>query len=481
MANIYFGNVRKAQYIPAPKAGMDAASTGFTESLNYLNGGGYVAQSVGGSRKFAMSWDVTPKTSLDCLNQYRNGEFGSGLIYWVDPFSDNPVPPHWGTPMLSGMGWPSLVGSAVQPTLAPTVFTRINLIPNPSAEVDVSGWTASSTTVTRSTAWSSSGSASFAITNTGNANTGDMRIAGAGAAQMPAGFTPGKTYTVSATINKTAADTGNFSRTRRILIFISTNGSNFTENFGPQVPNVTGPQRISHTFTIPANATGMLIGIGAASQTTGQLTYADSIMAEESNTLGSYFDGGPSFPGSSWVGTANASFSVWNVPATQYNIPYQSAVYSVNGPIGVAPSRKLTMLVPPDKGLRIGFTGSAVNAGVYLQLVNLDGTLVAPQLIPVLSAGDNQLTNVFIPGYLYKAAFFYLAPTAVGGGTVTLASVDARYGSIVESDPIFGNYVSGDGHTGCRMSDVTWVYVQAANNRKLVTAATTLTEIGAWL
>jgi hypothetical protein len=168
--------------------------------------------------------------------------------------------------------------------------TRRNRVPNPSFGSNTVGWTASSINLARSTDWSLSGASSMRATSTGG-TSGDARLNGGGASSFPAGIEPGKTYTVSAYINKTAEDTGDLNRSRRMLVFISTPGNTNVETFGPQAPNEVGVQRISQTFTVPANATGCIIGVGLASTTSGQVTYVDNVLLEEGTGLGEYFDG----------------------------------------------------------------------------------------------------------------------------------------------------------------------------------------------
>jgi hypothetical protein len=180
--------------------------------------------------------------------------------------------------------------------------TRRNRVPNPSFGPNTVGWTASSITLARSTDWSLSGPASMRATSTGG-TSGDARLNGGGATSFPPGIEPGKTYTVSAYINKLAEDTGNLNRSRRMLVFISTPGNTNVETFGPQAPNEVGVHRISQTLTVPANATGCIIGVGLASTTSGHVTYVDNVLLEEGATLGEYFDGDTANPadGLTWA------------------------------------------------------------------------------------------------------------------------------------------------------------------------------------
>lgn len=112
MAKVWFGNINQASYVEAPEAGMDADFVGVEDKLQFLSGGAHVTLSESTHREFNMSWATKPKASLNFLTQYRNGVYGTGLLYWVDVFASNHFPPHVARPELSVQGWPSLVSQA---------------------------------------------------------------------------------------------------------------------------------------------------------------------------------------------------------------------------------------------------------------------------------------------------------------------------------------------------------------------------------
>ncbi|MES2631152.1 MAG: prepilin-type N-terminal cleavage/methylation domain-containing protein [Patescibacteria group bacterium] len=183
-----------------------------------------------------------------------------------------------------------------------------NLAINPSYETGLTGWSNSSgASVAPSTGvWADSGTSSVRITNTSTTNQGDFRITN-GANTMPFGMEPGKTYTISARLYFTAAPTGALGRAPGILYWYSTNGSAWNEAFGPKAPTAPGTYTVSHTVTLPANATGVLIAFGAASTTINQNFYYDSFMITEGTTSYGYGDGAS--PNWVWLGTPQASAS----------------------------------------------------------------------------------------------------------------------------------------------------------------------------
>lgn len=168
-----------------------------------------------------------------------------------------------------------------------------NLVNNPSPALSATNsWIVSSITVTQSADWSANPSGKSFKASTNGAGSGDFRIFGSGANSFPVNLEKGKTYTMQATIYRPEVDPVNQNRSRRILLFVSTNGSTYTEVFGPQGPNDVGVQTLTHTFTIPTNATGIVLGVGVASSAAGIITYIDNVMIEEGEIATTYFDGG---------------------------------------------------------------------------------------------------------------------------------------------------------------------------------------------
>lgn len=114
MPSIYFGNLRKGLYVPAPTSGADAGIVGSSDAQQFSNGGAFVSRSQAGHREFNFGWGVQFKNDLAFLNHFRNGVYGSGLLSFVDPFASNALPPHWANPSLTTRDWPSLISRQVQ-------------------------------------------------------------------------------------------------------------------------------------------------------------------------------------------------------------------------------------------------------------------------------------------------------------------------------------------------------------------------------
>jgi len=186
------------------------------------------------------------------------------------------------------------------------VATIKNMLTSPSFEGSVVSWTPAGTVnLAQSTTWASSGSQSMRIGSTSTGNSGDFRTAGYSPGIIPYGMEPGKTYTVSARLYFTAAPTGGLARAPGVLIWYSTNGTDWAENFGPKPPTTPGVYTVSHTFTLPVNTTGVIVGFGAASTTLSQYFYYDSVMLTEGSTVYAFADGNS--PGWVWTGAVNES------------------------------------------------------------------------------------------------------------------------------------------------------------------------------
>lgn len=177
---------------------------------------------------------------------------------------------------------------------------RVNYVPNPSFEVDTTGWSSvSSATLARTTDESNTGSACLSVTNAASsaaAYTFIPLVGGEG------------TYYISAYV-KLASGNSPANYYIRQLQYEDTlsAGTITTGNIGIQNLSYTGDWvRLSGSVTKQGSANFMTIRIVTNSSISGEVFYVDSVMLEKSDTLGSYFDGGSN---GFWSGTENASFS----------------------------------------------------------------------------------------------------------------------------------------------------------------------------
>ena len=181
--------------------------------------------------------------------------------------------------------WQMSSAQAIPAATTSESFT--NLITNPNFEVNTTGWTGTSSTLTRSTAQFFSGLASLSVVGL----TGFPPVAV---------FTP--TYVASQSFTAYAMVKGTVGQT---VVFFCSAGSltssahTFTGNW----------DMITWTFT-PTGSSGTLQLKG---NTNAATMYIDTVMLQTVNISGTYFDGNTTYTNSyvySWSGTANASTSV---------------------------------------------------------------------------------------------------------------------------------------------------------------------------
>lgn len=99
--------------IQMPLQGMTAGSEGFSETLEFEYGGRDVISSPQSARRYEFSWtssSVEGQKGIDQIKRLSGGEFGTGLIYFADPFNytTNLLPPAWASPSLIRSGWRSI-------------------------------------------------------------------------------------------------------------------------------------------------------------------------------------------------------------------------------------------------------------------------------------------------------------------------------------------------------------------------------------
>lgn len=204
-----------------------------------------------------------------------------------------------------------------------TTTTRTNLVPNPSFEVNITGWTTVGT-VARSTAEFYSGVASIAMTYPGS---GIVLIQQS--ALIP--VTTGLQYTNSFYL-KQSVNTG-FLQTD--FIWYNAAGTQILDDANLQFDPDTTWQRFSQTRTAPALAAFAICRVfqnfPAGGGSTATINYVDAFLVEQASSALPYFDGtsaqpytGYTLTSQAWNGTANASTSTasWGLTSTYIDSQY---------------------------------------------------------------------------------------------------------------------------------------------------------------
>jgi hypothetical protein len=200
-----------------------------------------------------------------------------------------------------------------------TTETRVNLVPNPNFQVDVSMTEITSpggSSLARSTAQAYLGSASCAGSTAG---TGGNLIFGTMASSSRVAATAGITYTGSLYVKSAAVQRTAYAR----LIFYNAGGTTLSTTNGTSAnTSTTAWSRYTVTATAPVNTATVLLQIVILSTGTTETHYIDALLLEASASALSYFDGtyvdpytGYTLTYQAWDGTANTSTSttVWGL------------------------------------------------------------------------------------------------------------------------------------------------------------------------
>jgi hypothetical protein len=119
---MWFGTRNLMQEIKDPAVNMGASKVGWQTQSNYLNGGAYTRNSVGAHKEYDLSWNLTDRDTVREITDYADGVFGSGLVYWADPFvmDKNMLNMGWSVPSQGASDGVILTGTDTRPTLLDT-------------------------------------------------------------------------------------------------------------------------------------------------------------------------------------------------------------------------------------------------------------------------------------------------------------------------------------------------------------------------
>jgi hypothetical protein len=119
---MWFGNRNYMQWVECPQSGADYGSNGAGQGMNYLNGGAFRRSTFSAAKTFKLTWALTARDNIRPITDYLEGVYGTGAIYWSDPFnmSYNVLAQSMATPMLGGYDGVVLNGKLARPQIVPT-------------------------------------------------------------------------------------------------------------------------------------------------------------------------------------------------------------------------------------------------------------------------------------------------------------------------------------------------------------------------
>jgi hypothetical protein len=110
---MYFGNRNYMQWVRAPQINYDSSKRGWFGTAGYLNGGQFVRRSSTAAKGYVFTWNMKSRDEIRAINDYYDGVYGTGAIYFLDPFAmdKNVLPQYWATPALANNDAPLLAGA----------------------------------------------------------------------------------------------------------------------------------------------------------------------------------------------------------------------------------------------------------------------------------------------------------------------------------------------------------------------------------
>lgn len=163
-----------------------------------------------------------------------------------------------------------------------------------------------------------------------------------------------------------------------------------------------------------------------------------------------------------------------DTPANTRGLPKQSARYVINQSTAsvAAAGRRLVVPVPPGHTLRVWAFGSADGTARLRLSRQNEGT--SQQLVMNAPGGTTSTSSTIDGGASGNFAYF----TADGVGNLEVTAVQAVIYQTGKPAPVFTEFVSGQGHSGCEFEEFDQSDYSAAMDKVGVSA--TLVEVGQW-
>lgn len=336
---------------------------------------------------------------------------------------------------------------------------RMNMIDNPSFEVDLTGWNAyNQSTRTRDTSESKFGAASMKIVTSGVA--GNSALQGTSKTQTIRGIN--KWFTFSYWIKGTPGDT--------VLCYLSFVG-NGTGDTQAQFTLTGAWQRVQVTkqLQIPQTTCWCYVMVQNAN-TAVRTVYIDGMQLEEdTQTPSDYIDGDQ--PGSVWVGTAHASVSrnqllqkqlryimkfataitkslIYRVRNKTYTRGTVAALPTADANLGTAYTEAEENNVGSDDGVRVGCNATNLNDYVIHQFKRRMG-IPAVNSLRVTWNGKTNLPTATRPVVLQVYNYFTAAWETLDQTTTAAINTDFTLTGLISSN--LANYFNAENEITARV------------------------------
>lgn len=117
---MWFGTKDFSRWIKTHSPGSDYSMAGYSERLDYLNGGVGMRGSINGHAERTITWNRMTAAEARQVTDFAYGTYGDGPIYFLDPVSmeQNALNKAWSAPAITGKDAVPLIGDE-RPELVP--------------------------------------------------------------------------------------------------------------------------------------------------------------------------------------------------------------------------------------------------------------------------------------------------------------------------------------------------------------------------
>lgn len=124
---VYFGNINRMRWVPAPNSGMGRGRGGWSSSGTYLNGSAYSIRSSGSHFRNELNWSFLRYNEVREILDYVEGVHGPDPLRLLDPFAadTNALSLPWSSPGLMAYDSPTL--ATPRPSVVATPVNSIEL------------------------------------------------------------------------------------------------------------------------------------------------------------------------------------------------------------------------------------------------------------------------------------------------------------------------------------------------------------------
>lgn len=146
----WFGTEERMMWFPSPLRGAGSNPSGWSASGTTLQGGGWATHSWDTHKEYSYEWNEASSPRVaQLMKSYRDGTFGRGLLYFLDPsaYEVNILPARWADPSMALNDESPALLYGVEPSPVTTSGGEQNMLPVQSATYAITTTAASTPAV----------------------------------------------------------------------------------------------------------------------------------------------------------------------------------------------------------------------------------------------------------------------------------------------------------------------------------------------